>query len=123
MAKVSRRRSHTREFLRKRWSIESISTESETSSSEEEEEVMIMSDEDVHYINFSTESILNDINDLFSFCTEQINTRFISVLMYMSIRPGLPPHGFEKAEISSKKCGEKREKAETYIFDGFLNFI
>jgi hypothetical protein len=85
MPKATRRRSCNRDLLRKRLSIESISTESEKSWNEEEEVVMT-SDDDVHDINFSNESILNDINDLFSFCTEKINTRFISVLMYMSLR-------------------------------------
>ncbi|CAF4711439.1 unnamed protein product, partial [Rotaria sp. Silwood2] len=54
--------------------------------SSEEEKFVIAPDDDVDVINFSNKSILNDIADLFSFCKEKVNTHFISVLMYMSLR-------------------------------------
>ncbi|CAF3741136.1 unnamed protein product [Rotaria socialis] len=83
MSKVNRRRSHSRHAYSRR-SIESItSNETETFSSEEEEEILINPNAD---IDFSNESVLNDISDLFSFCKEQINTRFTSVLIYISLR-------------------------------------
>jgi hypothetical protein len=85
MPKVGRRRSHTRNMNSRR-SIESIESNEPETSSSEEEEIMINSDDDIDHINFSNESVLNDISDLFSFCKEQINTRFISVLLYMSLR-------------------------------------
>jgi len=86
MPKATRRTSHTRDLARRRWSRESNSQESEKSASEEEENVVIKPDEDFDLINFSNKSTLNDISDLFSFCKEQVNTRFISVLVYMSLR-------------------------------------
>lgn len=87
MPKVNRQRSHSR-HVNSRRSIESItSNETETfSSDEEEEEILINPNADIDHIDFSNESVLNDISDLFSFCKEQINTRFISVLIYMSLR-------------------------------------
>ena len=85
MPKVNRQRSHSRHVNYRR-SIESFaSNETETYSSEEEE-IPINPDTDIDHIAFSDESALNDIRDLFSLCKEQINTRFISVLMYMSLR-------------------------------------
>ncbi|CAF2953096.1 unnamed protein product [Rotaria sp. Silwood2] len=85
MPKVNRRRSHSR-HVNSRRSIESIaSNETETFSSEEEK-IFINPDADIDHINFANEAVLNDISDLFSFCKEQINTRFISVLIYMSLR-------------------------------------
>ena len=85
MPKVKPRRKHNRNLARRRWSQKSRSQESEKSSSEEEN-IVIKLDDDYGLIDFSNESILNDISDLFSFCKEQINTRFISVLIYMSLR-------------------------------------
>ncbi len=85
MPKATRRQSHNRHLNRRRWSMESTSQESEKSSSEEEK-MTIAPDDDVDSINFSNRSALNDIGDLFCFCKNQINTRFISVLMYMSLR-------------------------------------
>ncbi|CAF0827209.1 unnamed protein product, partial [Didymodactylos carnosus] len=51
-----------------------------------EEDVMIQIDDDVDDINFEDPSVLNDISDLFFFCKQQINSRFISTLVYMSLR-------------------------------------
>ncbi|CAF1530301.1 unnamed protein product [Rotaria sordida] len=85
MPKVKKQRSHNRDLNTRRWSKDSISQESVNSSSEDETFV-ILSDDDADFINFSNKSILNDIADLFSFCKETINTRFISVLMYMGLR-------------------------------------
>ena len=66
MPKVNRRRSHSRHVNYRR-SIESFaSNETETYSSEEEE-IPINPDTDIDHIDFSDESALNDIRDLFSF--------------------------------------------------------
>ena len=66
MPKVNRRRSHSRHMNYRR-SMESIaSNETETYSSEEEE-IPINPDIDIDDIDFSDESALNDIRDLFSF--------------------------------------------------------
>jgi hypothetical protein len=75
MPKVTRRRSHNCDLVRRKWSRESMSQESAKSSIEEE--VMIKLDDDFDLINFSNESILNSITDLFSFCKDAMNTRFI----------------------------------------------
>ncbi|CAF3059134.1 unnamed protein product [Rotaria sp. Silwood2] len=85
MPKVGRRRSHTRNMNSIR-SIESIESNEPKTSSGEEEEIVINSDDDIDRIHFSNESVLNDISDLFSFCKEQINARFVSMLLYMSLR-------------------------------------
>ncbi|CAF1570152.1 unnamed protein product, partial [Rotaria magnacalcarata] len=67
MPKVNRRRSHSR-YVNSRRSIESItSNETETfSSDEEEEEILINPNVDIDHVDFSNESVLNDIRDLFS---------------------------------------------------------
>ena len=66
MPKVNRWRSHSCHINYRR-SIESIaSNETETYSSEEEE-IPINPDIDIDDIDFSDESALNDIRDLFSF--------------------------------------------------------
>jgi hypothetical protein len=85
MPKVKKQRSCNRQLARRRWSQGNICQGSAMSSSEEEE-YMIKSDDDADFVDFSNKSILNDIGDLFSFCKETTNTRFISVLLYMSLR-------------------------------------
>ena len=85
MPKVKKQRNHNRELARRRWSKESISQKSAKSSSEDEK-YLIKPDDDVDFIDFSNNSVLNDIDDLFSFCKRKINTRFISVRVYMSLR-------------------------------------
>jgi hypothetical protein len=62
---------------------------SKASRSEEpstEEDSFVVMPDDIDSIDFSNDNILNDISDLFTFCKEQINSRFISVLLYMSLR-------------------------------------
>ncbi|CAF4211267.1 unnamed protein product, partial [Rotaria magnacalcarata] len=68
ISKVNRRRSHSRHVNSSR-SIESItSNETETfSSDEEEEEFFINPNAYIDHIDFSNESVLNDISDLFWF--------------------------------------------------------
>ena len=82
MPKVNRRRSHLRHVNYRRPIESTASNETETYSNEEEE-IPINLDIDIDHIDFSDESALNDITDLLSFCKEQINARFISVLMYV----------------------------------------
>lgn len=86
MPKFPRRRRFNR-FLNQRRSTESISRKSSQESSDEEEH-QIVSKEDavIDDIDFLQKSILDDIGDLFSFCKQQINTRFISVLLYITLR-------------------------------------
>ncbi|CAF1539603.1 unnamed protein product, partial [Rotaria sp. Silwood1] len=86
MPKVNRRRNHNRDLLKRRWSKRSKSQESAKSSSDEEENFDNKPNDNVDFINFLNKSIVNDIGDLFEFCKEKINTRFISVLLYMSLR-------------------------------------
>ncbi|CAF3376878.1 unnamed protein product, partial [Rotaria sp. Silwood2] len=84
MPRPNKRKKHTTSMNERR-SIESLaSKDSEQSGSEED--VTIKIDDDIDHINFEDPSILNDISDLFSFCKQQINTRFISTLVYMSLR-------------------------------------
>jgi hypothetical protein len=67
-------------------SIKSIASHQPETSSSEEEEIVVNPDDDIDHINFSNESVLNYISDIFSFCKEQISACFISVLLYMSLR-------------------------------------
>ena len=88
MPKVDRRRSHSHHVNYRR-SIESIASNKTDTYSSEEEEILINSDTGVDHIHFPEEFVLNDVSDLFSFCKEQINTHFISMLMYMPLRLGM----------------------------------
>jgi hypothetical protein len=71
MPKVDRRRSHSR-HVNSRRSIESIASNETATFSSEKDEIMINPDADIDHINFSNESILNDISDLFSFMVKPL---------------------------------------------------
>ncbi|CAM4845696.1 unnamed protein product [Rotaria magnacalcarata] len=81
MQKLGRKKSRTRQLNYGR-SIKSIKSNDTETFSSEDEKILFHPDEDIDDINFSNGSVLNDISDLFTFCKEQINTRFISVLIY-----------------------------------------
>ncbi|CAF4313817.1 unnamed protein product [Didymodactylos carnosus] len=88
MPRPNKRKKHTTSMNERR-SKESLATkDSEQSGSEEDVMIKIDDniDDDIDDINFEDPSVLNDISDLFSFCKQQINTRFISTLVYMSLR-------------------------------------
>ena len=85
MPKVNRRRSHSHHVNYRR-SIESIASNETETISIEEEEVPINPNTYIDHIDFLDEFALNNIRDLLSFCKEQVNTGFISVPMYMSLR-------------------------------------
>ena len=80
--KIKRQRSHTRDLAARKWLQESMSQESMELSSEEGQYRMGLDDD--NDCIFSNEFVLDDDVDIFSVCKERINTRFISVLMYMS---------------------------------------
>ncbi|CAF1667574.1 unnamed protein product, partial [Adineta ricciae] len=97
MPKFPKQRSFNR-YLNLRRSIESISIENSSNLLDEEEDQIVPENSDpTNYVDFSSASILNEITDLFTFCKEQINTRFISVLLYISLRY----YGHSWREISS----------------------
>ncbi|CAM4968055.1 unnamed protein product [Rotaria socialis] len=85
MPKLARQKSHARQ-LNYRRSIESIKSNDTETFSSEDEKILFHPGGDIDDINFSNGSVLNDISDILTFCKEQINPRFISVLLYMSLR-------------------------------------
>ena len=89
MPPPNKRQKHT-VTLNTRRSKESIaSRNSEDYSYEqqkEEDRIAFKPDDQIDYIDFKNDSIINDISDLFSFCKTQINPRFLSTLVYMSLR-------------------------------------
>jgi hypothetical protein len=67
----------------------SQSSESEDYSYEqrkEEDTILFEPDVQINYINFKNDIIINHICDLLSFCKTQMNTRFLSTLVYISLR-------------------------------------
>ena len=89
MPPPNKRKKHTN-ILNARRSIDSLAPESlEDYSDEEKREEGIVpseSDDKTDPVNFKDDSIVYDISDSFSFCQAKINTRFLSTLIYMSLR-------------------------------------
>ena len=77
--------------LNTRRAIDSLVTESSEDYSyeqqkEEEGTVPSEPDDQIGQIDFENDSIIHDISDLFSFRQTKSNTRFLSTLVYMSLR-------------------------------------
>lgn len=91
MPPPNKRQKHTI-ALNTRRSIDSLASESSEDDSygqqKKGEEQMIPSkpDDQIDHIDFKNDLIIHDISDLFSFCQTKINTRFLSTLVYMSLR-------------------------------------
>ena len=70
--------------------MDSLASESSKDYSDEEKKeeeiVSSESDDQTDHINFKNDSIIYDISELFSFCQTKMNTRFLSTLVYVSLR-------------------------------------
>lgn len=84
MPKIRRQNKHNIDAIKRRWSREMDSDESSSASSHET--IDENSNDIFDDINFRDDFIVDEIRDVLSFCKEQVNVRFLSVLLYMSLR-------------------------------------
>ena len=92
MPKVDKRRGHSR-HLNYRRSVESIGSNETEAYSSEEEEILINPDTDIDHNNFSDESVLNDISNLFSFFSKRKLTLVLSACLCICLYGVLIIHG------------------------------
>ena len=87
MPKFNRRRSHSRRTnLKTKFFTDALaSRNTEDSPAEEEPEEENNTDEGDKY-DFSAKEMLNDISILYSLCAESVNNKYLSTLMYVSLR-------------------------------------
>ena len=85
MPKVKKQRQHMIDAIQRRWSID-YSEDSSDIVTHDDEDIIGEDDVDNERIDFSKESIMDDIKDLFSFCKQNLDTRYLSVLLYTSLR-------------------------------------
>lgn len=81
MPKIRKQRKHNIDAIKRRWSRDAVSDESSNSSFPE-----MFHEKSNDLLDFRDGSVIDEIRDIFSFCKEQVNTRFLSVLIYMSLR-------------------------------------
>jgi hypothetical protein len=86
MPKPSRRRSHCVSLNERRYSQESLNTGSNSSHSVEELHMEVDVREDQEPLDFNDKVILKDISDLFELCKSKYSTKYISVLLFMTMR-------------------------------------
>ena len=89
MPKLPRRRSHSRNMqneLRRLRLLEKATDRSHESSTESGEEEQIIDDSFDISQNFNDKVMSDDISDIFELCKNKHNYKFISVLLYMSLR-------------------------------------
>jgi hypothetical protein len=68
MPKQSRRCSHCNSLIQRRYSQESLNTESDSSESNEELQMEVDASENREPLDFKNEVILKDMSDLFELC-------------------------------------------------------
>ncbi|CAF3097457.1 unnamed protein product [Rotaria sp. Silwood2] len=128
MPPPNKRQKHSNTLAARR-SIDSLPSESSEDYSDEEkkeETVPSESDDQIDYINFKDDSIIHDISDLFSFCETKINTRYLSTLIYMSLRRF--GHTFRDADLflstiggmTAKTCKKWTDILVNHDFDDFV---
>lgn len=90
MPKLPRRRSHSRNVqtaLRHLRLLDKAVDRSNETPTESDEEEMKMNDNSFNMSkNLNDQATLNDISDIFEICKSNCNYKFISVLLYMSLR-------------------------------------
>ena len=85
MPKVKKQRQHMIDAIQRRWSI-ACSEDFSDIVAHDDEYIIGEDDVDNERIDFSKKLIMDDINDLFSFCKQNLDTRYLSVLLYISLR-------------------------------------
>jgi hypothetical protein len=85
MPKQSRRCSHCNSLIQRRYSQESLNTESDSSESNEELQMEVDASENQEPLDFKDKVILKDMSDLFELCKSKCPTKYISVLLYMAM--------------------------------------
>ncbi|CAF4606386.1 unnamed protein product [Rotaria sp. Silwood2] len=88
MPKLSKRRSHARSINRGMLRLldKDVRREVESSTDSDEEEMRLNDDLTDTSLNFNDKVTLNDISDIFELCQNKCNLKFISVLLYMTLR-------------------------------------
>ena len=71
--------------IQRRWSID-CSEDSSDIVAHDDKYIIGEDDVDNERLDFSKESIMYDINDLLSFCKQNFDTHYLSVLLYISLR-------------------------------------
>jgi hypothetical protein len=85
MPKQSRRCSHCNSLIQRRYSQESLNTESDSSESNEELQMEVDASENQEPLDFKDKVILKDMSDLFELWKSKCPTKYISVLLYMAM--------------------------------------
>jgi hypothetical protein len=87
MPKYNRRRSHSRNTYRKtKLRTHSVSERDANDSPPEDElEERYTADEGERF-DFSAKEMLDDISTLYSLCAESVNNKYLSTLMYVTLR-------------------------------------
>ena len=80
MSKANQRRNQAQSALVRRWSATKISDSSESSDNKYQTDI------DDEEISSKIELLLSDIGDLAKMCKSKCNTKYLSILLYMSLR-------------------------------------
>ncbi|CAF1419810.1 unnamed protein product [Rotaria sordida] len=88
MPKPSKRSLHSRniQLAMKRLLDKDLQHETESSSESDEEEMKINEDSSDTLMKFKDKVTLHEISDIFELCKNKCNSKFISVLIYMTLR-------------------------------------
>ena len=85
MPKVKKQKQHMIDASQRRWSIDCYEDSSDIVT-HDHEYVIGEDDIDNERVDFSKESIMDDMKDVFSFCKKNLDNSYLSVLLYISLR-------------------------------------
>ena len=83
MPKLNKHRSLGRIYVRKRWYDQRVLSEYESTS---EEEITQDEDDNVEFLGFNDKMKIDDIRDLFELIKDKIDSKLVTVLLYMTLR-------------------------------------
>ena len=87
MPKLSKRRSQSRTILYRRLSIENTKNQNtDEPCTSDGENTIIDYEEEFQPLDFFYESMVDNIADLFDLCRSSWNLKYLSVLLYMTMR-------------------------------------
>ncbi|CAF0984011.1 unnamed protein product [Rotaria sordida] len=86
MPKLRKRRYTGRTYANKQWSVKRLPSDNESSSKDDERNTMMDNNFDDEFISFRNTMTINDIADLFELVKNKAGSKFITVLLYMTLQ-------------------------------------
>jgi hypothetical protein len=126
MPKLRKRQYIGRTYATKQWSFKRFPSNNESASEDDEQNTMMDNNFDGEFDNLANIMTINDIADLFQLIKDKIGSKFITVLLYMTLRHfglnWLQCNDFLK-QINALTAQTAHKWANIFLFGDFDDFI